>query len=297
MNSSRGFLVGAVLVLCESMGTAGQLDSPDSSSLRFLPGIPRTPRLTAHVEEPRTGVRKTFGSSRLKLDIGAAYDVMEWHPGNDSTKSLRAGAEFFAYALSNNAYGLRLQIDAADGFFGGHLLYSRSSRERLTALRLRILHLSAHFLDGHSVAGGNGWRDGREPIPFTRDFGELTALWRTSTGRGHVQLYGGTSYATLSRPDALNRWTFLAGGEYVNSEIAGNLLGQLCNCYTALHFTLAGVPAWIGTTYVEGGVRFGGWDQAGLRIYLSYQAGLVPFHQYFNVREESWGGGIAFDLW
>jgi hypothetical protein len=65
----------------------------------------------------------------------------------------------------------------------------------------------------------------------------------------------------------------------------------------ALHFTLDGIPAWVGTTNVEGGVRFGPWDQAGVRIYLSYQAGLVPFHQYYNVRDESWGGGIAFDLW
>ncbi len=297
MNSRPGFSVGATLIVCVCMGTAGQLDSLDSSALRFLPGVPKIPRLTAHLDEPRTGIRKTFGSSRLKLDIGAAYDILSWRPGNDSTKSMRVGAEFFAYALSNNAYGLRLQIDAADGFFGGHLLYSLRAGEHLSALRLRILHLSAHFLDGHAVPGGNGWRDGREPIPFTRDYGELIGIWRSTTGRGHVQLYGGTSYATLSRPDELRRWTFLAGGECVDSEIAGSILGQLCQCYTAVHFTLAGVPAWIGTTHVEGGVRFGSWDQAGLRVYFSYQAGLVPFHQYFNVREESWGAGIAFDLW
>lgn len=297
MNSRYGAFCGAALVFWFAAASAQQPDGTSTGMFQFLPGVPATPRLTANVEEPRTGIRKTFGSSRLKIDIGAAYDILEWHPGVDSTRFFRAGTEFFVYALSNNAYDLRLQIDAADGYFGGHLLYADRTDSRLLALRLRILHLSAHFLDGHLSAGGGHWRDDREPIGYSRDYGELTALVRRTTGRGHVQLYGGASYATLSRPDELKRWSFLAGGEYVDSELAGTLLGKRCHCYAAIHFALAGIPAWIGTTHAEVGVRLGTWDRSGVRIYLSYQAGLVPFHQYFDVREKSWGGGIAFDLW
>ncbi len=288
MTSRYATFFGAAFFLLFSASPAQQRDTASSASLRLLPGIPVIPRLTASDEEPRTGIRKAFGSSRMKLDIGAAYDLMEWHPGGDSTRTFRAGAEFFAYALSNNAYGLRLQVDAADGYFGGHFLYTERTASRLAALRFRILHLSSHFLDGHMSAGDWHWRDEREPVPFSRDYGELTALWRSMTGEGHFQLYGGTSYATLSRPDEINRWAFFAGGEYFHAR---------SHCYAAVHFTLTGIPAWIGTTHIESGVRFGSWDESGLRIYLSYQTGLVPFHQYFNVREETWGGGIGFDLW
>ncbi len=288
MTSRHATLCGAAFLLLFSTSLTQERDTASFAPVRLLPGIPVIPRLTASDEEPRTGIRKTFGSSRMKLDVGAAYDLLEWRPGADSTRTFRAGVEFFAYALSNNAYGLRLQVDAADGYFGGHFLYTDRTASRLTALRFRILHLSSHFLDGHLSAGGGHWRDNRDPIPFSRDYGELTALWRSTTERGHVQLYGGTSYATLSRPDQLRRWVFLAGGEYVDRP---------SHCYAAVHWTLTGIPAWIGTTHVESGVRFGSWDESGLRIYLSYQTGLVPFHQYFDVREETWGGGFALDLW
>jgi hypothetical protein len=292
-----GAVCSALLTLWGSTLAAQPPDTASSGSIRFLPGVPLFPRLTAHVEEPRTGIRKSFGSSRLKLDIGAAYDLLEWHPADDTTTALRVGTEFFTYALSSNANGLRLQVDAADGFFGGHLLYSSMKSSGLTAIRLRILHLSAHFLDGHLGGGSELWRDGRAPIAYSRDFGELTVLWRRTTGRGHFQLYGGAAYATLIRPTEINRWSFLAGGEYVDAGPARNFFGQPCHLYAALHFTLAGIPAWTGTTHIETGVRFGSWDRAGTRIYLSYQAGLESFHQYFDVRENSWGAGIAFDLW
>jgi hypothetical protein len=34
-----------------------------------------------------------------------------------------------------------------------------------------------------------------------------------------------------------------------------------------------------------------------MRIYLSYETGLEVFHQYYDVRDNTWGAGIAFDLW
>ena len=287
-----GAVCGMLLSLsCSTLATE-PADTAASRSVEFLPGIPHSPRLTASPEEPRTGIRKTFGSSKLKLDIGAAYDFLEWHPWSDSETALRLGAEFFAYTLIMNAQGLRLQADAADGFFGGHLFYTIGTGSGLTAFRLRILHLSAHFLDGHVSEHG-----GRAPIAFSRDYGELTHLWRWGTGRGHVQLYDGAAYATLIRPENIRRWSFLAGGEYVDSRLARNLLGQPCHCYAAVHFSLMGIRAWTGTTHVEAGVRIGSWDRTGTRIYLSYQTGLDEFHQYYNVRDDSWGAGIAFDLW
>jgi hypothetical protein len=287
----------ALLILCHRGIAAQPSDTASSVALRFLPGTPLSPRLTASVEEPRTGIRKTFGSSRLKLDIGAAYDFLELRVGGDTAKVIRAGTEFYTYALSNNAHGLRLQVDAADGFFGGHILFTDWTGPGIVSLRLRILHLSSHFLDGHLSAGGGHWRDNREPIAYSRDYGEITALWRMMTSRGHLQLYGGTAYASLQRPEDISRWSFLAGGEYVDSELTGRVFSQPCHLYAAIHFTLVGIPAWIGTTHVEAGLRFGSWDRAGVRFYLSYETGLQIYHQYYDVRDNTWGAGVAFDLW
>lgn len=262
--------------------------------VKFLPGAPLPLRLTANPQEPRTGLRKEIGSSHLKLDIGASYDLLQLTPGNDTSSVLRFGAEFFTYALSVSADGLRLQIDAVDGFFGGHFLYlHRESTGNQTALRLRVLHQSAHFLDGHISIVTKTWRDNRAPNPYSRDFGEFCGIRRTRFGSVDLELFGGVSYATLVRPIDIQRWAFFAGGEI--GDLVGSLAGQPARLYAAGYFSLSGVPTYVGTTTLEGGVRLGQWD--GLRIYFEFHSGLEIYGQYFDVKTNRWGVGVAFDVW
>ena len=53
---------------------------------------------------------------------------------------------------------------------------SSSAREDIastTYLRLRILHLSSHFIDGHFRLETTTWIDGQLPRPYSRDYAEL----------------------------------------------------------------------------------------------------------------------------
>jgi len=181
------FFSAGMMSLLISAAHAGQ----ETSGFEFLPGKILFPPLIANYQEPRTGVRKEVGSSRLKLDIGTTLDLIEYRVSADGSQKIRMGIDFFTYALTTSAEGLRLQVDAVDGFFGGHLAFRTESENTAFALRLRILHLSAHFVDGHLDASGNHWRDGREPIPFTRDIGELTGALEWNTSDIIWRLYSG----------------------------------------------------------------------------------------------------------
>jgi hypothetical protein len=272
-------------------------DEPGGDSgFTFLPGRILVQPFIANYQEPRVGVRKQIGSSHLKLDIGSTLDVVEYSISSEKSKRLRAGIDFFTYALSTSAEGLRLQIDAVDGFFGGHVSYQAMDSTAAFSLRLRILHLSAHFIDGHYDLSNGTWKNGRDPIPFTKDFGELIGsyefLWPTVS----LKLYIGFSYSTLIRPAEISRFSTIQGIE-VTSNVLGTAFRKPLTMFIADNLSFVGIPAIIGTNNIEMGMKFGEWSGSGVRIYLSYYSGLIVFSQYYNVREDQWGLGFAFDVW
>jgi hypothetical protein len=270
----------------------------DEERFTFLPGALAVPPLTAHHQEPRVGLRKEIGTSKMKVDIGASIDLLEVRPSADSLKRIRLGVDFFTYALSTSADGFRLQIDAVDGIFGGHVAYvsDLGTDERLI-VRLRLLHLSAHFLDGHYNTATRTWKNNREPIPFTRDFGELLAIYKRDLPDFTYQLHGGFSHATHLRPVEIGRTEFLAGFETHSSSLVGSVFAKPFNLYAAYHLTLRKLTSFVGSNNVDVGVKFGEWNSTGMRIYLGYFNGLDFFSQYYNERREHWALGFAFDFW
>ncbi len=263
----------------------------------FLPGDLLVPPLVASYQEPRVGVRKEIGSSRLKLDIGSTMDLVEYTISTEQSKRLRAGIDFFTYALSTSAQGLRLQIDAVDGFFGGHISYQSGEPDSRFSLRLRILHLSAHFIDGHFDNATGTWKNGLAPIPFTKDFGELIGTYEKDWSIVGVMFYSGFSYATLIRPTDIRRFSTIHGVEVHSRDGLGTALGKPYSLFVADNFSLVGIPSYIGTNNVELGVKLGEWSGTGVRLYVSYYSGLTVYSQYYNVRDNQWGLGFTFDVW
>lgn len=289
-------LVLSMLILTSRNAANG--DEPDGDShFTFLPGRILVQPLTANYHEPRVGVRKQLGSSRLKLDIGSTMDVVEYSISSEESKRLRAGVDFFTYALSTNAEALRLQIDAVDGFFGGHVSYQASDSLAAFSLRLRILHLSAHFIDGHYDLAAGMWKNGSAPIPFTKDFGELVGSYEFLWSAVFLKVYSGFSYATLIRPVDISRFSTIHGVEAHTSNVLGPAFGKALNVFIADNLSFEGIPSIIGTNNMELGIKLGEWSGSGLRIYLSYYSGLTVFSQYYNIRDEQWGLGFTFDVW
>lgn len=261
----------------------------------FLPAGLHFSPLRANVQEPRIGVFKYFGTANLKVDIGNTIDVFGYSIPSPSLR-FTAGIDFMAYAFVTGAQGLRLQIDALDGFFGGNITVSKQEDESRLLLRLRILHLSAHMVDGHYSLRAKQWIDNREPIPFTKDFGELVVANVIENASTTVRYYGGISYATLVRPVELERFAFLVGIELSNSEILGSVLSHDASPFIANHFTVSGNPVFTGNNQTQIGIKFGSWNGKGVVLYLAYYTGNSFFSEYFDERVQIVGAGFTVDF-
>jgi len=268
-------------------------DSNDGFEL-LPPGLHFQP-LKANHQEPRVGVLKYFGTANLKVDVGNTIDVFGY--GLPSSRMrFTAGIDFMAYAFVTGAQGLRLQVDALDGFFGGNITASRQYDTHELKTRLRILHLSAHLVDGHYSVPLQQWINNREPIAYTKDFGELVVADEHPSEIGFLRYYVGISYATLVRPVDLERYSFLGGFEFATSEVFGGVAGQPTNAFLADHFSLTGHPGYTGNNQIQAGVKFGEWYQKGVVVYLAYYRGNSFFSEYFDERVSIVGAGFTVDF-
>ena len=292
------FFVLSMLLLFIGINLHAQTNQPTASqSVEFLPSGTIFEPLTAHQQDPNVGVRKEIGSSRLKLDIGSTLDFLQVKLNRDSTDLLRVGSELLTYALSTNAQGLRLQIDALDGFFGGHIVYRHVAPSYSASVRLRLMHISAHLIDGHYDMQTMSWMDNRLPIPFTRDFGELTFALRLPLGPFSARFYSGLDYAAHLRPEEIQRFSSLHGFDATSGSLLGNVFGKPFEAYLAFNLNLTGIPTYVGSSVTEAGVKFGQWDGPGIKFFVNYATGMEFFSEYYNVRRNKAGLGFSFDFW
>jgi hypothetical protein len=282
-------------LLLWATGNAVSQDTTQVSAWKFLPETNRFRPLAANWQEARLGVRKQAGSSMMRLDIGASLEFLQFTPDSADGPALRLGLEFFAYGLSTSVEGLRLQIDALDGHFGGSVSLFCPTSWGTFSTRLRIMHLSSHFVDGHA---DDDWTsaDGRSPIPFTRDFGELVVAPWISPGPWDLRPYLGVSYSTLVRPDDLARWGGVGGAEVFYRGFPERLFGRPSALYLAFHSALEGNPDLGLSTAVEAGLHMGGREGAAVRVFAAYFSGNDIFHQYYDLYRRYWTIGVTFEV-
>ncbi len=255
----------------------------DSSRWSAFPRDLQFTPLIANHEEAFMGLQQQLGTSLLTVGIGSVVDLFQYAAGADT---FRLGGDFYSYSLSNSYRDVRLKIDAADGFFGLHVSWKNDSP---WSIRFRALHLSAHFVDGHWNPDTREWKDGQEPIPYSRNYGEVVGAYEVAPAGIRTRLYSGVSYAVYNNPHDIRRWAGLAGGE-IRSP------GKI-PLYAACNFYLMGVPEYHLTTSIQAGVKFGEWKGRGIRVYAVYFTGLDTFGQYYKQTTEFFGLGFAVDVW
>ena len=260
----------------------------------FSPGLHFLP-FKANYQEARFGLLYYTDNSNLKLDIGNNVDLVRFYfPNMDATLSL--SIEFMGYALSTSYRGNRLQIDALDGFFGGNAAFSKNYENGRFISRFRIIHNSAHLVDGHYDKILGKWIHDIKPIPFTRDFGELTLGYQFYPDFGSLRTYVTAAYATLVRPSTLQKWSTYFGYELAFKNVIDKVFNQDANLFIANQFNIVGTPTYKLNTNLMGGIKFGDWDGKGLIFYLSYYVGANPFSEYYSQRIKKFGIGFFVDF-
>jgi hypothetical protein len=108
--------------------------------------------------KPKLGFEFKSSVNELSLNIGHSTDLL--HYLIDSNTKISFGADLFTYTLLRSQSNFHFPVDAVDYLFGVNFGLSSVTDSRELGARLRISHISAHFVDGHFSKEENAWRDG-----------------------------------------------------------------------------------------------------------------------------------------
>ena len=267
---------------------------PQENSLELFPSGLNFIPLKANTYEAKMGLIYIPANNNMKIDIGDNIDFLSFRLSD--SERLTAGIEFFAYALSKSYKEFRLQIDAIDGLFGGNISYSKFINDNQLTGRFRIIHNSAHLVDGHWDFHNNRWIDNYKPEPYSRDFTDLTIAYNYNLNFTSLRNYAALQYAFLVRPSDVKRFNFNTGFEAGFNQLSGSFLGKNYLLFLAYDFLLSGAEKFSGSNNYMLGIKFGSWYERGLQLFLSYYNGLDVFHAYYKRKIKYFGIGFSIDL-
>ena len=237
------------------------------------------------------GVRKEAGTSRLKLDIGSSIDFLECRTDSPAGR-LRIGADFFTYALTTSAQGLRLQVDAVDGFFGGHIVYAAPGGDGISPSGFVSFTSADILLTGTGTASRCSGKTTSSPFPTRAISGSSRGVTHGGGAEAPERVLGNQ----LRNARAAGRSFTLRHAprlELHSTGLAGPVGGRPLCLYIADNLAFTGIPLCYGTNNLEFGVKFGEWDGTGIRLYGSYYHGLEVFSQYYYVTDRPVGAGVC----
>jgi hypothetical protein len=241
---------------------------------------------TANTLKPKLGFEFKTNINELTLNIGRSVDILHYRKNVKTTYSF--GAELFTYTLLRSQSNFHFPVDAVDYLFGFNFGYKKLLFKNEIGARLRISHISAHFVDGHFDKRKSKWLYGRKPIVYSREFIELVPYYKIE----NLRLYFGFTYIFSIDPNNIGQDQYQLGFDY----FATNLLSEHLSPYIAYDFRLVNIYSYTGNNNIEAGLKYGYTDGKGISIYLRYFSGFNIHGEYFNTKENYIAIGFNFDL-
>lgn len=270
------FIILTILLLVSPKITTAQ------SSSDIFPDDLLVKPFVANTLKPKLGFEFRTNANELSLNIGNSLDIL--HYKTDSKMTFSFGADLFTYTLLRSQSNFHFPVDAIDYLFGVNFGYHRSNY----GARLRISHISAHFVDGHFSKEENAWRDGRNPKVYSREFFELIPYYT----KDNLRFYAGMTYIFSIDPSDIGQDQYQFGIEYFGSSLFSRTLTP----YIAYDFRLINIYKYTGNNSIEAGIKFGDEDGNGISLFFRYFSGYSIHGEYFDVKEEFTAVGFNLDL-
>lgn len=258
-----------------------------AGDLSFVPSGLLFRPLTANTFEPRVGFIVQSGDNKLDLNIGNSIDLLQYR--TDSL-AFTFGTDFFTYTYLRGEKDFHFPVDASDYLFGFNVNALRNYSAGTMAARLRMSHISAHFVDGHYDKTNARWQDNHIPHVYSRELVECTAAFEPSILNGSTRAYGVLTYLYHVDPQGLSRTSGILGAEYHN-EIIGNV-----NIYAAYQATFMKVIDSETRHDMHAGIKLGQWAGHGMKLFFAYFHGYNIHGEYYDEKETYTGFGMNFDF-
>jgi len=241
---------------------------------------------TANILEPKLGFLIQFSKNELRLDIGNSIDVLRYEKNENETLSF--GADFFTYTLLRGEKNFHFPVDAVDYLFGINGSYKVINENIEYGARLRISHISAHFVDGHYDGVESKWRDDLNPRVYSREFIELMPYYKINS----VRVYAGFTYLFHVDPGYIGKENYQIGFDYFLPDF----ISESITPFVGYDFKLINIDKFTANNSVSAGLKFGKPYGKGLSLYFHYYSGKSIHGEYFDFNKKYAALGINLDL-
>ena len=254
-----------------------------SHSEWFPAGIHIQP-FTANFLEPRARTSFMIGKNELRLDIGATADLFHYKKGN---KTLSFGSDLFTYTRLRGEKDFHFPVETIDYLFGINAGYKVIVNDKEYGFRLRISHISAHYVDGHYDYSINYWRNYITPRVYSREFVELFPFYRINS----LRIYAGLTYLFHVNPDRVGKGIYQLGFDYFLTS-----LSDFFSPFIAYDFKVGKIEKFYGNNIISAGLKFGNYNSKGISVMFSYYSGKSVHGELFDLNENYFSFGINTDL-
>lgn len=267
------------------------LATPDETATGFsfvASGLLFKP-LIANTFEPRVGFFSELNKNSLRLDICNSIDLLSYR-FNDHDEVLSLGADFFTFTQLRGEQNFHFPVNAVDYFFGINVSGKKKLDSGILSARIRISHISAHFVDGHYDGTTARWRDNRYPQVYSREFIDPVICYEPNSYALPFRMYVGGTYVFHIDPRWLSKLSEYAGGE-MSFPSSLPLTPYVAYQATFMKIHIASIRH-----EAQVGVKIGDYRGRGIDIYLSYFSGYSIHGEYFDVKEHYTALGFLIDF-
>lgn len=254
------------------------------TELEFFPADLTVHPFTANQLEPKLGFVFKMNSNQLFLNIGNSIDLVRL---KYNSEIFSIGADLFTWTLLKKEDNFHFPVDAIDYMFGLNFGFKTAVHNYAFGARIRLSHISAHFVDGHFDKILQQWKDGMDPRVFSREFVEVLGFYSFY----NLRIYVGGTYLYHVDPAGIGKAYLQAGLEY----FAKDALSYNISPYISADGIMRTNDNRRNLT-LNTGVKFGKIEGRGLRIFYQYYYGYDVNGEYFDVRREYSALGINLDL-
>lgn len=261
-----------------------QAQNLPETEIEFFPYDLTVHPFTANQLEPKLGFVFKTNSNQLFLNIGNSMDLIRI---KHNSEIFSVGADLFTWTLLKKEDNFHFPVDAIDYMFGLNFGFKTAVHNYAFGARIRLSHISAHFVDGHFDKILQQWKDGMDPRVFSREFVEVLGFYSFY----NLRIYVGGTYLYHVDPAGVGKASLQTGLEYFAKDALSYGISPYISADGIMrtndnrrNFTL------------NTGVKFGKIEGRGLRIFYQYYNGYDINGEYFDVRREYSALGINLDL-
>lgn len=283
-------IIIAILLLSFSIGNAqvdeacfgkppcGLAFNNRNSPLNFRP-------LIANPYESRMGFIGQPSEDRLRMDIGATFDLFE------ISKNGTFGIDMMTFTRLRSEGRFKFPVETTDYFFGVNSSFSFNKSPLFGGLfgnneelRIRLAHISSHLIDGYTA--NNEFIT--PPFVFSKEFVEVIYKVNSisTSNCQEISPYFGGSYLFSKIPHEIESFELISGIEYRKS------LTDNMSIEAGYNFTLKGFDnTYYGVNSGQAGIKYNFTNNRAIFVGVYLYDGLSMHGMFFNQKDSYIGIG------